>query len=98
MPEREQQNAPSSSGRKESHNPNAQASGDRLQSKGDDDMTKGFLRESSFFQFWLRGLKKTFRNLSELTVTISSQHCKVMSFRTRLHVGTIPNEQISRYL
>ena len=38
MPQREQQNASSSSGRKESQNLNAQASGDRLHSKGDDDM------------------------------------------------------------
>ena len=57
-----QENASSSFGRNESQNPNVQASGDRLQSKEDDDMTNLLcLRESSSFRIWLRGLRNTSR-------------------------------------
>ena len=93
MPERKQH--ASSSGRNESHNPNLQASGGRLQSKEDDDMTSpGAKLLPNLVARIQENHTNTFGKLD--VDKFPSQHCTIVYFRTRLHVGIIPKEQISR--
>ena len=97
---KEQQNASSSSGRKGSQKPNAQASGDRLQSQLKEDeevinlLSLGAKLTPNLVTWVGANLKRT---LGTLDFDIfPSAHCNVVQFPTRLLVRTIPNEQIRR--
>ena len=98
MPQREQQSASLSSGRNGSLNPNAEASGDRLQSflPEDDDrvnlLSPGVKLVPNLMTRVEEHVKKTFGTLSLTIFPVN----KVLYFRTRLHVGIIPDKQIRR--
>ena len=101
MPKREQHNS-SSYRWNESHNPKVQASGDRLESKKKDDMTNMLSPGVKLFLPNLatrveENLKNTFWKI-EFDKFPGQHHCNMVFFRTRLHVGIIPNDQIRRYL
>ena len=99
--DREQRNTSSSSDRNESHDPYAQASGDPLQSKRrwkcDNMLSTGVKIVPNLAARVEEHLKTTFGTFSKYK--FPSQHCNVVyCFRTRLHVGVVPKEHISRDL
>ena len=101
MPKREQQNASSSSGRNESHNPKAQAPGDRLQSrmKEAEDVINLLSTGVNLIPNVTRVEANLEKTIGKFDLTnFPCQHCNAVCCRPRLVVGTIPNEHISRDL
>ena len=94
MPKREQQNASPSPGRNESHNSNDQST------LKDEDVTNMLSPGVELIANLVTRVEENLkRNIREVRIhKFLSQHCNVVYFRTPVHVGITPNEQISRDL